>query len=164
MHETWNSARFGKLLHYSLHYYTINTRLTYTYTVRYIQQSGLVCHGEGNVKRRISGVSIGGVQWKVGYHCLYQDGAGGVTRFGSVTNMFHGIDTMMDEFTIFELQNEPITSCMGHYCLLSDNGHTTVFVMWDQVLWRCKKLLLGDHTNMGLPIKSCTSQELVQLR
>ena len=69
---------------------------------RYIRESGVVSLHEGApVRRRISGVSIGGVTWKVGEHCLYEDGAGGVARFGSVINMFHGISDMMGEFIFF---------------------------------------------------------------
>jgi hypothetical protein len=123
-----------------------------------------LCDGEGKVKRRVSGVSIGGVLWAMGSHCLYQDGAGGVTRSGKVINMFHGMTSMMYDFIIFELEQTPIISCGTHYCLLSDDGQTTVFVMWDMVLWKCKKLLLGGHTTMVLPIQSCTSEELVRLR
>jgi hypothetical protein len=71
----------------------------------------------------------------------------------------------MDEFIIFELNQKHITSYMGHYCLLSDSEDTTrVFVMWEQVIWKCKALLLGGHTNMALPFQSCTSRELVEFR
>ena len=141
---------------------TIHSRLTRISTARYIQRSGIFCDDGGHVKRRISGVSIGGVKWKLGKHCLYQDGAGGVNKFGSVTNMYRGVNTMMDEFIIFELNHKPITAYMGHYCLLSDNNRTSKFVMWHQVLWKCKALMLGDHTSMALPFQSCNSREQIQ--
>jgi hypothetical protein len=78
--------------------------------------------------------------------------------------MFHGMTTMMDDFIVFEIEQKPITSYRRHYCLLSDVGHNTEFVMSDQVLWKCKALLLGGHTRMFLPIQSCTSEELLELR
>jgi hypothetical protein len=123
-----------------------------------------MCHGAGHVQRRISGVTIGGVHWRLGSHCLYLDTADSATRYGTVTNMFHGVDAMMDEFVIFELEQTPITSYRGHYCLLSADGHTSVFVMWDRIKWKCKRLNFGGHTDMALPIQSCTSEELIQLR
>jgi hypothetical protein len=116
------------------------------------------------VRRRVSGVTIGGVHWRLGLHCLYLDNITSTTRYGTVVNMFHGVDTMMDEFIIFELKHTPITSYRGHYCLLSGDGHTSVFVMWDRIKWKCKLLKLGGHTDMALPFQSCTSEELLQLR
>jgi hypothetical protein len=162
------------ILHHVVHYMLYNHTIYYmihnmvhcmTYTTRFILQSDLVCQAEGEVKRRISGVLIGGVDWKVGKHCLYQDGAGGVSRFGTVSNMYHGLTDVLDDFVIFELENKPITSYMGHYCLLptSPDGYTTVFVLWDQVTWQCQLLSLGDLTMMALPFKSCFSEELVEL-
>ena len=99
---------------------------------------------------------------QVGYHCLYHEKPGGVALFGSVVNMFLGKNDMMDEFIIFELNLNPITAYMGHYCLLSDSNRTRKFVIWHQVLWKCKALMLGDHTSMALPFQSCNSREQIQ--
>jgi hypothetical protein len=120
--------------------------------------------GAGHVKRRTSGVSTGGVLWRVGSHCMYHDVSDGATKSGTVTSMYHGMSTMLDEFIVFEIEQKPITSYRRHYCLLSDVGHTTVFLMSNQVLWKCKALLFGGHTRMVLPIQSCTSEELLELR
>jgi len=51
----------------------------------------------------MSGVSIGGVSWKKGFHCLYRagTGAGHTTLLGKVLVMFHGKDDMMDDFVLF---------------------------------------------------------------
>jgi hypothetical protein len=126
--------------------------------------SGLRLDGEANVRRRISGVSIGGVSWKVGHHCLYVVGEGGSPMFGSVVNMFHGKNDMMDEFVIFELDNTQITRNMGHYCLLSSEVSRTVFVMWNRVTWKCKLLYPELNIVMGLPFKSCSDKELMEFR
>jgi hypothetical protein len=81
---------------------------------------------------------------------------------GSVTNMFHGTTSEMDAFVIYELENKPITSYMGHYCLFSDVVATTVYVLWTQLTWKCKILMLNDNKMMALPFASCSSTELVQ--
>jgi hypothetical protein len=114
------------------------------------------------LQRKVAGVSIGGVKWKVGYHCLYHDKQGSDTLFGTVVNMFRGTTDMMDEFIIFELSRNPITAYMGHYCLLSDDNRSSRYVLWHQVLWKCKVLMLGGHTSMPLPFQSCTSTEQIQ--
>ena len=133
-------------------------------TIRFIRRCGMVCAGEGQVRRRISGVSISGIPWKVGQHCLYDHGPGSATRVDSVTNMFRGMTDMMDEFIIFQLENKPITSRRVHYCLLSNDGYTTEYVLWNQVTWKCKVLSLGDDSLMALPFASCTPQELVEFK
>jgi hypothetical protein len=126
---------------------------------------GLTCSANGKVHARKAGVSIGGVPWSIGQHCLYEEGAGGATKFGTVIGMYHGRTTDMDEFVVFKLERKPITSYVGHYCLLSNDGYTTVFVFWTQITWKCKELLLGpDLTLMALPFASCTSQELIKFR
>ena len=126
----------------------------------------MVLGGAGRVTRRVAGVAIGGVEWKIGYHCLYHEGPDGVTLAGKVINMFQGKDDMMDEFVLFEIKNMPITSYMGHYCLLSQNEDPAQgkFIMWSQVAWKGKVLLLGNNSRMLLPFKSCTSQELIEFR
>jgi hypothetical protein len=125
------------------------------------------CDREGVVRRRISGVSIGGVPWNVGDHCLYQDGPGGATRIGTVTVMFHGTDVMMDEFVIFQLANKLITACLGHYCLFTNDGHDNapVFVLWTKVSWKCKTFKMQEeHAYMALPFVPCSSVELIEFR
>jgi hypothetical protein len=126
--------------------------------------SGLQLDGEGKVRRRISGVSIGGVAWKVGQHCLYVVDEGGVFMFGSVVNMFHGMTNMMDDFVVLELENTPINAYVGHYCLLSSGVGRTVFVMWDKVKWKCKLLYPTHNIVMALPFMSCTDRELLEFR
>jgi hypothetical protein len=109
-------------------------------------------------------VSISGVPWRVGQHCLYNAGAGGATFLGAITNMFHGEDALNDDLVIFQVQKIPITTFMGHYCLFSNDAHTTVdMVLWKQVTWKCKTFKM-EHANMALPYVSCTSRELVELR
>jgi len=113
--------------------------------------------------RRLFGVGIGGVPWKVGRHCLYLDGADRGTRLGVVVAMISGIDDMEDPFVIFQVDNKPITAHMGHYCLFSNDTQTTEFISWTQVTWMCKVLKVdGGRANMALPYASCTSRELVK--
>jgi hypothetical protein len=130
-------------------------------TVRFIARKGLVREEGSKLRRRISGVSIGGVPWKVGSNCLYQEGPGGATLFGTVVNMYHFKTDIMDDFIIFQLENKPIMSRMGHYCWLSRDGYTTVFALWSNVTWKCKALLLEGKPLMVLPFASCTSKELI---
>jgi hypothetical protein len=128
--------------------------------LRFVRRSGVLLDDEGTMQRRVTGVSISKVVWHVGSHCVYK--VGSATRFGTVTHMFKGTDSMLDEFIIFQLTNKPITHYMGHYCVFSDEGHSTVLVWWTQILWKCKALSLGGQFHMGLPFKSCTSEELVE--
>ena len=135
---------------------------------RFLLSSDLSCAREMVVHRRISGVSISGVPWKVGHYCLYNV-PGGLTRLGKVANMFHGTDVMTDEFVIFQIENIQITTYMGHYCFFSndDQDDITGFVLWDEVSWKCKTFKLeetGRHANMALPYVSCSSRELMEFR
>jgi hypothetical protein len=124
-----------------------------------------VCERDAVVRSRISGVSIGGVPLRPGQHCLYMDASGGVTRFGTILNMFHSIDEMMDDFVIFQIENKPITTRMGHYCLFSNVSDSTVLVFWSQVIWKCKAFKVeGGRANMALPFVSCTSRELMEFK
>ena len=111
-------------------------------------------------------MSIGGVPWQVGFYCLYNV-PGGLTRLGKVTTMFHGTDVMTEEFVIFQIENIQITTYMGHYCYFSNDDHddTPVFVLWDEVSWKCKICKVsggGRHANMAVPFVSCTSRELME--
>jgi hypothetical protein len=106
------------------------------------------------------GVSIGGVQWKVGSHSIYKEGD--ATCFGTVTSMFFGKDHMTDKFVIFRVQRKRIRAVMGHFCMLSDNPSTSVYVLWSQITWKCM-LLQGQGGAMVLPFKSTTSHELIEL-
>jgi len=146
-------------VHYLLHY-LLEHCAHIPFSIRFIQGTGLLLNEERTIQRRLTGVSISKIVWHVGSHCLFKVGLD--TRFGTVVHMFKGADSMLDEFIIFQITNKPITSYMGHYCVFSDEGHSTVLVMWTQILWKCKSLRLGGHTNMALPIKSCTSQEMVE--
>ena len=136
--------------------------LNFTYTIRFLCRTGLVCDGEGVVDRRISGVSIGGVPWRVGNHCLYQYGPDGVTCLGVVVNMFHGMDELMNEIIVFQVDTKPITTYMGHYCLFNNVTHDTVFVLWNLVTWKCKTLDMDGDAKMALPYVSCSSRELME--
>jgi hypothetical protein len=108
-------------------------------------------------------VSIGGVPWQVGRHCLYYDGADSATLLGTVVSMFLGTDGMDDDFVIFQVENKPITTHMGHYCLFSNDAPTTVFVLWTQITWMCKMFKVQrGQANMALPYVSCTSRELME--
>jgi hypothetical protein len=115
------------------------------------------------VRRRISGVLVGGVVWRMGAHCLFNTGADDGVRFGTVSDMFHGTDEMTDDFVIFRVEMKRITSCHGHYCMFSNTESTTktVFVFWGHVTWRCK-VFLQEGGGMALPYHSCSSRELVE--
>ena len=136
--------------------------MTYYFcTNRFLRQIQLQCAPGVVVRRRLFGVSIGGVPWKVGQHCMY-DAAGGAKHLGTVEAMFRGQDDMGDDFVVFMVQNKPITTYMGHYCLYSNDSDATVLVFWRQITWMCKMLTVGQ-VNMALPYVSCTSRELVEL-
>jgi hypothetical protein len=90
--------------------------------------------------RRLFGVDIGGVPWKVGRYCMYLNGANGATHLGMVVGMICGMDAMEDLFVIFQVDKKQITKRMGHYCLFSDDTQTTEYVSWTQVTWVCKTL------------------------
>ena len=108
-------------------------------------------------------MSIGGVPWKNGSHCLYRAGAGHTTLLGKVLVMFHGKDDMMDDFVLFQLKNMRITTHMGHYCLFSCDTQRTDLVLWSEISWKCKVFEgRGRAGDMALPYASCTTQELVQ--
>ena len=110
-------------------------------------------------------MSIGGVPWKVGRHCLYRDSADSVTLLGTVVSMFLGKDDMDDDFVIFQVENKPITTSMGHYCLFSNDSPTTVLVLWTQITWMCKMFKVqGGQANMALSYVSCSSWELMEFR
>ena len=80
-----------------------------------------------------------------------------------VVDMFKSRDDMLDDFVIFRVEQKPITTYMGHYCLFSNDSHATVLVFWRQITWMCKMLTMrGVQVNMALPYASCTSRELVE--
>jgi hypothetical protein len=133
--------------------------------LRFFRQSDLECAQGWTVHRRRSGVTIGGVTWATGMHCLYNERAGAATFLGKVVNMFHGKTDMMDDFVLFQLQNMPITTHMGHYCMFSNDTHTNHLVLWSRISWKCKVLKSrrgGDQ--MALPYYSCTPKELIEFR
>ena len=85
------------------------------FTYRFFRRSGLK-FGQGIVvRRRLMGVTTGGVTWSVGKHCLYTNRDDRTTRLGTIVNMFYGENDMEDDFVIFQLQSKPITAKMGHY-------------------------------------------------
>ena len=109
-------------------------------------------------------MSIGGVPWQVGQHCLYHAGPGGATHLGTVTTVYHGMDELMDDVVIFQVENKHITHKMGHYCLFSNDQRATVaWVSWKLVTWKCK-ILRVNNTDMALPYVSCSSHELMEFR
>ena len=118
-------------------------RIMYPTSIRFFHQSGLICARGTKVHRRLSGVSIGGVPWSTGMHCLYRDGPGinGInTLLGCVVGMFHGKDDMMDDFVLFQLKRQPITTRMGHYCWFSGATQNTDLVVWTEIYWKYKVL------------------------
>jgi hypothetical protein len=120
------------------------------------------CAPGNRVHARVSGVSIGGVRWRLGQHCLYTPGCG-APKLGTVLNMFHGTDDRMDEFVIFQVENKPITTYMGHYCLFSNHPPSTIMVLWSQITWKCMIFKVkGGSKDMALPIMSCTSTERME--
>ena len=83
----------------------------------------------------------------------------------TVVSMFLGTDNLDDNSVIFQVENKPITTCMGHYCLFSNDSPTTVLVLWTQITWMCKMFKVqGGQANMALPYVSCTSRELMEFR
>jgi hypothetical protein len=116
------------------------------------------------VRRRIMGVSTGGVPWSVGQHCLYTNGDSHTTRLGTIVNMFYGVDDMEEDFVIFQLQTKPITGNMGHYCTYSDNSTGLEMIDSSKITWKCKLLgAAGANSGMALPYRSCTPKEEVEL-
>ena len=110
-------------------------------------------------------MSIGGVPWSVGNHCLYQFDANSATHLGTVVNMFYGMDEMEEDFVIFQVLKKPITTRMGHYCEYSTNSQDMDMVLWKQITWKCKLLAVrGGQSGMALPYASCTSRELMVFR
>jgi hypothetical protein len=115
------------------------------------------------IHRKLFGVSVGGVPWKVGRYCLYRADADNSTRLGKVVTMFLAKDDMDDNFVVFQVENKPITTYMGHYCMFSDDQPTTVFVLWTKITWMCKILKVqGGQADMALPYVPCTSRELME--
>jgi hypothetical protein len=134
-------------------------------SIRFLLQRGLRCAPGDVMSRRMFGVSIGGIPWQVGRHCLYLNGADSDTRLGVVDAMISGMDNMEDPFVIFQVVNKPrhalfFTARVGHYCLFSNDSQTTEFVLWTQITWICK-IFKVQGANMALPYASCTSRELV---
>ena len=128
-------------------------------TIRFLDQRSLRCKPGEVVRRRLFGVSIGGVPWKVGRHCLYTADDGS-TRLGTVLDMFKGRDDMHDDFVVLRVENKPITACMGHFCFYSNDSDATVLVLWNQIIWVCKMITVrGGQVHMALPFASCTSRE-----
>jgi hypothetical protein len=131
---------------------------------RYFRRSGLRCGHGVVVRRRLMGVSTGGVPWSLGKHCLYTNGDSRTTRLGTVVNMFYGEDDMEDDFVIFQLQAKQITGKMGHYCTFSDNSQGMDMVDSSKIAWKCKLLVAtGANSGMALPYASCTPKEEVEL-
>jgi hypothetical protein len=115
------------------------------------------------MRRRLIGVSIGGVPWSVGKHCLYLNGDNRATCLGTVVNMFYGQDDMQDDFVVFQVQNKPITTIMGHYCTYANDSPDMDMVFWDGITWMCKLFApRGGQSGMALPYASCTSHELME--
>ena len=110
-------------------------------------------------------MSIGGVKWGTGMHCLYSKGPGGTTLLGKVVIMFHGKDDLMNDFVLFQLANMPIKTRMGHYCWFSNDTQKTHLVLWSRISWKCKVIKgRGDKDPMVLPYFSCTSKEFMEFR
>jgi hypothetical protein len=131
-------------------------------TIRFLGRIGLRCKPGQVMHKRLFGVYISGVQWRVGRHCLYK-AEDGTTHLGTVLDMFKAKDNMGDDFVVLRVENKPITAYMGHYCLFSHDSRETVLVLWDRILWMCKLLTVrGGKVNMALPFVSCTSREQVE--
>jgi hypothetical protein len=145
-----------------MHYCVFNALYTVLFdNIRLLKKYGLCCAPGDVMHRRLFGVEIGGVPWKVGRHCLYLHGADGGTRLGVVVAMMSGMDDMEEPFVLFQVDNKPIAANMGHYLLFSTDTHTTEFVLWTRVTWLCKVLeVQGGLAHMALPIASCTSREV----
>jgi hypothetical protein len=120
---------------------------------RYFRRSGLRCGPGVVVRRRLMGVSTGGVPWSVGKHCLYTNGDSRTTRLGTVVNMFYGENEMEDAFVIFQLQAKTITGKMGHYCKFSDDSPGMDMVDSSKIAWKCK--LLGRWYRFGSGLTVC---------
>lgn len=115
------------------------------------------------VRRRLMGVSTGGVPWSVGKHCLYTNENDSKTRLGTIVNMFCGEDEMEDDFVVFQLRSKLITAKMGHYCNYSQGSEGTDMVDSSKIAWKCKLLgTLGAASGMALPYASCTPKETVE--
>ena len=125
--------------------------------------SGLECAPDVVMRRRLIGVSTGGVPWYLGKHYLYLDRDNLSTCLGTVVNMFYGQDAMQDDFVVFQVQQKLITTRMGHYCLYSNESPGMELVLWDRLTWKCKLFTAGGGpSGMTLPYASCTSQELME--
>jgi len=133
------------------------------FTCRFFIQSGLKCAPDAVVRRRLMGVTIAGVPWSVGKHCLYTDGANRATLLGTVVNMFFGENDLGDDFVIFQLQIKPITAKKGHYCTYSNDSPGKDMVLWSRLTWKCKLFgAQGGASPMALPYASCTPKELME--
>jgi len=114
----------------------------------------------GSMHRRMNGVAINGIPWHLGKYCLYRAAAGTPLLLGQVKGMYHAKDKMENNFVIFLITNNPITSYHAHYCIYSDHQPTNTLVFWTLLAWKCKVLTLPSGLNMALPFASCTSREL----
>jgi hypothetical protein len=132
---------------------------------RFLETSSYNLLPNGVMRGRISGVHINGIPWRTGNYCLYTIRNGGRPQLGKVTNMYHGVDEMYNDFVLFSLAIYPITHFIGHYCLYSPVSSRTSIVEWTRLTWKCKALVmpLRPLRHMALPIASCTSEELVHL-
>ena len=130
---------------------------------RFFRLSGLKCGQGVVVRRRLMGVTTGGVPWSVGKHCLYTNENDDTTRLGTIVNMFYGENEMEDDFIIFQLQNKPIITKMGHYCTYSVVSPGMDMVDSGKIAWKCKLLgVEGGASNMALPYASCIPKEVVE--